>query len=127
MKMDGSSVVATNTDPYSSMGYLYDNLCQMLDMKWNYVSPYNSYELYTNCAMNAAGDHATYRCGPSGADSGGFCPQMTLTYSQRFKSQDTAASYIAATNNYVDYWRSLYTFCVIWCSRRLSNFKCWKQ
>jgi hypothetical protein len=97
-------------DPYSSMGYLYDNLCQMLGVKWNYVSPYNSYGLYTNCAMHAAGDRATYGCGPSGANSGGFCPQMTLAYSPRFKSQDTAASYIAAANNYVDYWRSLYPY-----------------
>ena len=29
-------------DPYSSMGYLYDNLCQMLGVKWNNISSYNS-------------------------------------------------------------------------------------
>jgi hypothetical protein len=97
-------------DPYSSMGYLYDNLCQMLGVKWNYNSPYNSLGLYTSCAMHAAGDRATYGCGPSNANSGGFCPQMTIAYSPRFKSQDAAASYIAAANNYVDYWRSLYPY-----------------
>lgn len=97
-------------DPYSSMGYLYDNLCQMLGVKWNYVSPYNSHGLYTNCAMHAAGDRATYGCGPTGANSGGFCPQMTLAYSPRFRSQNDAASYITSANNYVDYWRSLYPY-----------------
>lgn len=97
-------------DPHSSMGYLYDNLCQMLGVKWNYVSPYNSHGLYTNCAMHAAGDRATYGCGPNGANSGGFCPQMTLAYSPRFRSQNDAASYITNANNYVDYWRSLYPY-----------------
>jgi hypothetical protein len=97
-------------DPYSSMGYLYDNLCQMLGVKWNYISPYNSLGLYTSCAMHAAGDRATYGCGPSNANSGGFCPQMTIAYSPKFKSQDAAASYISAANNYVNYWRSLYPY-----------------
>lgn len=97
-------------DPYSSMGYLYDNLCQMLGVKWNTISSYNSLGLYTSCAMHAAGDRASYGCGPSNANSGGFCPQMTIAYSPRFKSQEAAASYIAAANNYVDYWRSLYSY-----------------
>jgi len=97
-------------DPYSSMGYLYDNLCQMLGVKWNTISSYNSLGLYTSCAMHAAGDRASYGCGPSNANSGGFCPQMTIAYSPRFKSQEAAASYIAAANNYVDYWRILYPY-----------------
>jgi hypothetical protein len=95
-------------DPYSSMGYLYDNLCQMLGIKWNYISPYNKLGLYTSCSMHAAGDRASYGCGPSGSNSGGFCPQMTLAYAPKFKSQDAAAAYITNANNYVDYWRSLY-------------------
>lgn len=95
-------------DPYSSMGYLYDNLCEMLGIKWNYISPYNKLGLYTSCSMHAAGDRASYGCGPSGSNSGGFCPQMTLAYAPKFKSQDAAAAYITNANNYVDYWRSLY-------------------
>jgi hypothetical protein len=35
---------------------------------------------------------------------------MTIAYSPRFKSQEAAASYITAANNYVDYWRSLYPY-----------------
>ncbi len=97
-------------DPYSSMGYLYDNLCQMMGIKWNYVSPKNSYGIYTNCAMHAAGDRAKYGCGPSNANYGGFCPQMTIAYGPKFKSQDAAAAYIANANKYVDYWRSLYPY-----------------
>lgn len=97
-------------DASSALGYLYDNLCQMLGIKWNYISPSNSYGLYTNCAMHAAGDRASYGCGPANANSGGFCPQMTLAYSPRFKSQDMAAEYITNANNYVDYWRALYPY-----------------
>jgi len=97
-------------DAYSSLGYLYNNLCQMLGVKWNYVSPKNSYGMYTNCAMHAAGDRAKYGCGPNNANSGGFCPQMTIAYGPKFKSQDAAAAYIYQANNYVSYWRSLYPY-----------------
>ena len=95
-------------DPYSAMAYLYDNLCKELGLDWDYVSPYNDYGLYTNCAMHSAGDRAAYGCGPDGSNSGGFCPQMTIAYSPRFQSEDHAAAYLSMCNNYVDYWRSLY-------------------
>lgn len=58
--------------------------------------------------MHAAGDRASYGCGPDGTDQGGFCPQMTLAYSPRFASEQAAASYLDRCNNYVNYWRSLY-------------------
>uniref|UniRef100_A0A7S1GH83 Uncharacterized protein n=1 Tax=Cyclophora tenuis TaxID=216820 RepID=A0A7S1GH83_CYCTE len=87
---------------------MYDNLCKELGIAWNYESPYNKMGVYTNCAMHAAGDRATYGCGPDNANTGGFCPQMTLAYSPRFSSEDHAAAYLARCNNYVDYWRSLY-------------------
>lgn len=95
-------------DAYSALGYLYDNLCKELGIAWNYESPYNSQGVYTNCAMHAAGDRAKYGCGPDNSNDGGFCPQMTLAYSPRFQSEDHAAAYLARSNNYVDYWRSLY-------------------
>jgi len=95
-------------DSNSAMGYLYDNLCKELGISWNYNSPSNSYGLYTNCAMHAAGDRATYGCGPDSDNTGGFCPQMTMAYSVRFQSEDAAAAYLEKANNYVNYWRSLY-------------------
>mmetsp|Transcript_17778 Transcript_17778/g.26312 ORF Transcript_17778/g.26312 Transcript_17778/m.26312 type:complete len:934 (-) Transcript_17778:172-2973(-) len=95
-------------DPNSALGYLYDNLCKELGITWNYESPYNTYGAYTNCAMHAASDRASYGCGPEGANSGGFCPQMTIAYSPRFYDEDSAAAYLEKCNDYVDYWRSLY-------------------
>ena len=95
-------------DPNSSLGYLYDSLCKELGISWNYKSPKNNYGIYTNCAMHAAGDRASYGCGPHGDNSGGFCPQMTIAYSVKFRSESAAASYLQIANNYVDYWRSLY-------------------
>lgn len=95
-------------DPNSALGYLYDNLCKELGITWNYESPYNSYGVYTNCAMHAASDRASYGCGPEGSNSGGFCPQMTIAYGPRFFDEDSAAAYLERCNNYVDYWRSLY-------------------
>ena len=95
-------------DSNSALAYLYDNLCKELGIAWNYDSPYNQLGVYTNCAMHAAGDRATYGCGPDNSNSGGFCPQMTLAYGPRFSSEDHAAAYLARCNNYVDYWRSLY-------------------
>jgi hypothetical protein len=95
-------------DSNSALGYLYDNLCKELGISWNYNSPSNSYGIYTNCAMHAAGDRASYGCGPTGENSGGFCPQMTMAYSVKFQSEDAAAAYLQMANNYVDYWRSLY-------------------
>ena len=95
-------------DASSALAYLYDNLCKELGIAWNYESPSNSYGKYTNCAMHATGDRAKYGCGPDNANSGGFCPQMTIAYSPRFASEDYAAAYLERCNSYVDYWRSLY-------------------
>jgi hypothetical protein len=95
-------------DSNSAMGYLYDNLCKELGITWNYNSPSNNYGIYTNCAMHAAGDRASYGCGPDNSNSGGFCPQMTLAYSVKFQSDDYAAAYLQQANQYVDYWRSMY-------------------
>ena len=95
-------------DPNSALAYLYDNLCKELGIAWNYDTPYNKEGVYTNCAMHASGDRAKYGCGPEGTNVGGFCPQMTIAYSPRFASEDSAAAYLANCNNYVDYWRSLY-------------------
>jgi len=92
----------------SALAYLYDSLCKELGITWNYDSPSNSLGVYSNCAMHAAGDRAKYGCGPDGAGTGGFCPQMTLAYSPRFASEEYAAAYLDSANNYVDYWRSLY-------------------
>jgi hypothetical protein len=90
------------------LAYLYDTLCKQLGITWNYNSPSNSIGVYSNCAMHAAGDRASYGCGPDGTGNGGFCPQMTLAYSPRFLSENYAAAYLYRCNNYVDYWRSLY-------------------
>lgn len=95
-------------DSNSALGYLYDSLCKELGITWNYNSPKNNYGLYTNCAMHAAGDRASYGCGPGNAGTGGFCPQMTIAYSVKFQSDDYAAAYLNKCNSYVDYWRSLY-------------------
>lgn len=95
-------------DSTSALGYLYDSLCKELGITWNYNSPSNNYGLYTNCAMHAASDRASYGCGPDNANSGGFCPQMTLAYSVKFLSDDYAAAYLDIANTYVDYWRSMY-------------------
>lgn len=95
-------------DASSALAYLYDSLCKELGISWNYQSPYNNYGLYTNCAMHATGDRASYGCGPSNKNSGGFCPQMTIAYSPRFMSEELAAAYLERCNGYVDYWRSLY-------------------
>lgn len=95
-------------DSTSAMGYLYDSLCKELGISWNYNSPSNSEAIYTNCAMHASGDRASYGCGPDNENTGGFCPQMTMAYGVKFQSEDLAATYLANVNNYVDYWRSLY-------------------
>jgi hypothetical protein len=95
-------------DPNSALAYLYDNLCKMLGIAWNYDTPYNKAGVYTNCAMHASGDRAKYGCGPEGSGVGGFCPQMTVAYAPRFFSEQHAAAYLERCNNYVDYWRSLY-------------------
>jgi hypothetical protein len=95
-------------DSSSALAYLYDSLCKQLGIAWNYESPSNSYGAYTNCAMHAAGDRASYGCGPGMANTGGFCPSMTIAYSPRFASQALAAEYMEKCNSYVDYWRSLY-------------------
>lgn len=105
---DGHIKLQFEADPNSALGYLYDNLCKELGIAWNYDSPSNRYGAYTNCAMHAAGDRASYGCGPDSSNVGGFCPQMTLAYAARFSSEDAAAAYLYRCNNYVDYWRSLY-------------------
>ena len=105
---DGHVKLQFEVDTSSALAYLYDSLCKELGISWNYESPSNSFGIYTNCAMHAAGDRAAYGCGPDGTNQGGFCPQMTLAYSPRFASQDSAAAYLSRSNNYVDYWRSLY-------------------
>ena len=105
---DGHAKLQFEADTTSALGYLYDSLCKQLGISWNYDSPSNSFGAYTNCAMHASGDRASYGCGPSGSGNGGFCPQMTLAYAPRFQSEDAAAAYLYRCNNYVDYWRSLY-------------------
>lgn len=105
---DGSIKLQFEADASSALGYLYNSLCSMLGITWNYESPYNSLGLYSNCAMHAAGDRAKYGCGPDNANTGGFCPQMTLAYRVGFQSEEHAAAYLERSNNYVDYWRSLY-------------------
>lgn len=105
---DGHIKLQFEMDPNSALAYLYDNLCKMLGIAWNYDTPYNKEGVYTNCAMHASGDRAKYGCGPEGTGVGGFCPQMTVAYSARFKSEESAAAYLDMCNNYVDYWRSLY-------------------
>jgi hypothetical protein len=105
---DGSIKLQFEADASSALGYLYSNLCKMIGISWNYESPYNDLGVYTNCAMHAAGDRAKYGCGPGNANSGGFCPQMTLAYNVKFQSANHAAAYLNRCNNYVDYWRSLY-------------------
>jgi len=105
---DGSIKLQFEADANSALGYLYSNLCKMIGISWNYESPFNDLGKYTNCAMHAAGDRAKYGCGPDNANSGGFCPQMTLAYRVGFQSEEHAAAYLDRCNNYVDYWRSLY-------------------
>ena len=105
---DGHVKLQFEVDTTSALAYLYDTLCKQLGISWNYESPSNSLGSYTNCAMHAAGDRSSYGCGPDGTNSGGFCPQMTLAYAPRFASEDQAAAYLQRSNNYVDYWRSLY-------------------
>jgi len=105
---DGSIKLQFEADSSSALGYLYDNLCKTLGLSWGYDSPANDYGAYTNCAMHAAGDRATFGCGPDDAQSGGYCPQMTLAYDVDFQSEDAGAAFLARGNNYVDYWRSLY-------------------
>jgi hypothetical protein len=105
---DGHAKLQFEADSTSALAYLYDSLSKQLGITWNYDTPSNSLGSYTNCAMHAAGDRASYGCGPSGTNNGGFCPQMTVAYSPRFASEDAAAAYLYRCNNYVDYWRSLY-------------------
>jgi len=105
---DASLKLQFEADANSALGYLYDNLCKEIGIAWNYDMPYNDFGIYTNCAMHAAGDRAIYGCGPDNANSGGFCPQMTLAYRVGFQSDDHAAAYFEMANNYVDYWRAKY-------------------
>lgn len=102
---DASLKLQFEADPNSALAYLYNNLCSMIGIPWNYEQPYNDLGLYTNCAMHAAGDRAQYGCGPNNANSGGFCPQMTLAYRVGFQSDDHAAAYFDMVNSYVDFWR----------------------
>ena len=105
---DGAVKLQFEADTNSALAYLYDNLCKMMGLTWNYDSPYNDYDAYTNCAMHASGDRAAFGCGPEGTGNGGFCPQMTLAYRVAFQSEDHAAAFFDRGNDYVDYWRSIY-------------------
>ena len=105
---DGSIKVQFEADSNSALAYLYDNLCAMIGITWNYNSPSNDLDVYTNCAIHAAGDRAKYGCGPENANTGGFCPQMTLAYRVAFQSEDHAEAFLYRANLYVDYWRKLY-------------------
>jgi len=106
---DGHLKLQFEADSNSALGYLYTALCQELGITWNYNSPSNNKGLYTNCAMHSAGDKASNGCGPDSGNSGGFCPQMYIAYEPKFHSEDYAAAYLEMANNYVDYWRSLYS------------------
>ena len=46
---DGAVKLQFEADASSALGYLYNNLCKMLGLSWNYDSPYNDYGVYTNC------------------------------------------------------------------------------
>ena len=105
---DGHVKLQFEADSTSALGYLYDNLCKMLGISWNYDSPSNSLGLYTACSMHAAGDRASYGCGPDNDNTGGYCPQMTIAYSVKFQSAESAAAYLEKCNSYVDYWRAQY-------------------
>jgi len=105
---DGSVKLQFEADANSALGYLYDNLCKMIGISWNYDSPANNLGKFTNCAMHAAGDRAIYGCGPENGNRGGFCPQMTLAYKVSFQSDDAASEFLQRGNNYVNYWRALY-------------------
>jgi len=105
---DASIKLQFEADATSALAYLYDNLCKMIGLPWNYAKPSNDLGIYTNCAMHAAGDRAAYGCGPDNGNSGGFCPQMTLAYRVGFQSEDHGAAFFEKGNEYVDYWRSLY-------------------
>mmetsp|Transcript_17061 Transcript_17061/g.46786 ORF Transcript_17061/g.46786 Transcript_17061/m.46786 type:complete len:968 (-) Transcript_17061:85-2988(-) len=105
---DGHAKLQFEADTQSALAYLYDSLCKELGITWNYESPSNSLGVYTSCSMHAAGDRAKYGCGPDGYGSGGFCPQMTLAYAPKFVDGESSAAYLARSNAYVDYWRSLY-------------------
>ena len=105
---DGSIKLQFEADANSALGYLYDNLCKMIGIAWNYDSPSNDLGIFTNCAMHAAGDRAAYGCGPDNANMGGFCPQMTLAYRVSFQSEDLAGAFLKRGNTYVEYWRELY-------------------
>lgn len=105
---DGHVKLQFEADANSALGYLYNNLCKMIGISWNYDNPYNSLGKYSACSMHAAGDRAAYGCGPENENTGGFCPQMTLAYSVRFQSEEHAVAYLERSNNYIDYWRSLY-------------------
>lgn len=105
---DGHAKLQFEADSTSALAYLYDSLCKQLGISWNSYTPSNSLGVYSKCSMHSAGDRASYGCGPGGSGTGGFCPQMILAYSPRFASKDLAAAYLTRSNNYVDYWRSLY-------------------
>lgn len=105
---EGTIKLQFEADASSALGYLYNNLCEMMGISWNYESPSNEFGYFTNCAMHAAGDRAKYGCGPNNGNTGGFCPQMTIAYKAGFQSEEAGAEYLAICNNYVDYWRSLY-------------------
>jgi len=92
---DGNVKLQFEADADSALGYLYNNLCKLMGLTWNYDSPSNDIGLYSNCAMHAAGDRAIYGCGPDNANSGGFCPQMTIAYQAEFQSEDLAAAFFA--------------------------------
>jgi len=105
---DGSVKLQFEADSSSALAYLYDNLCKMIGLTWNYDTPYNELDVYSSCVMHAAGDRAVYGCGPDNGNTGGFCPQMTLAYRVAFQSEDAAAEFLEKSNVYIDYWRSQY-------------------
>jgi len=82
---DGHLKIQFEADSNSALGYLYDSLCKVLGIAWNYESPYNTLGQYTNCAMHASGDRVVYGCGPGNSNTGGFCPQITIVYSITIK------------------------------------------
>ncbi|KAL7535364.1 hypothetical protein ACHAWF_005147 [Thalassiosira exigua] len=104
----GSIKLQFEADAKSALGNLYNKLCQRIGISWKGQISHNGLGHYTNCAMHSAGDRAKFGCGPENGKSGGFCPQMTLAYDVRFRSNEHAAAYIETSNNYVDYWRTLY-------------------
>ena len=87
-----------------------------LGITWNYEPPFNTLGQYTNYAMHAAGDRAMYGCGPDNSNIGGFCPQMTIAYSIKFKGDrhSTVKKPLVAWDSLGEVSQLVSLFCHLW-------------